>query len=163
MPVACYNHCMQPVLTTGTVGPTRDGSRDEEDSTVTAERDFHGPEDAAARALEALLSELDHCIEELSRARKRAEILLRERRSGRPWLEVVTGEDRPLVVERITTVLSALATAGHAWRHEQAVALRREDVSINRIAALFGVTRQRISALLKESGNDGETAEEAAP
>lgn len=107
------------------------------------------------------MSELDHCVEELRRARIRAEVLLRERRSGRPWPEVVTGEDRPLIVERISTVLAALATAGHAWRHEQAVALQRDGVSINRIAALFGVTRQRISALLKESGNDDETAEGA--
>ena len=117
--------------------------------------------DAASRALEELVSELDHCIEELTRARARAEKLLRERRSGRPWLEVVTGEDRPLVVERISTVLAALATAGHAWRREQAIALQREDVSINRIAALFGVTRQRISALLKEPGVDDDTAGEA--
>jgi predicted transcriptional regulator len=68
----------------------------------------------------------------------------------------VSGEDRPLVVERISTVLASLATVGHAWRREQAVALRREDVSINRIAALFGVTRQRISALLKEPETDPE-------
>jgi plasmid maintenance system antidote protein VapI len=62
----------------------------------------------------------------------------------------VGGEPRPLIVERISTVLSALATAGHAWRREQASALQGEQVSINRIAAMFGVTRQRISALLKE-------------
>jgi hypothetical protein len=122
-----------------------------------AEQDQGRPADAAARALEDLLTELDHCVEELTRARARAEKLLRERRSGRPWLEIVTREDRPLVVERISTVLSSLATAGHAWRREQAVALQREKVSINRIAALFGVTRQRISALLKEPGTDEES------
>ena len=70
----------------------------------------------------------------------------------------MSGEDRPLVVERISTVLASLATAGHAWRREQAAALQRENVSINRIAALFGVTRQRISALLKEPETDTEEA-----
>ena len=106
--------------------------------------------DPAVQALEALVTELDRCVGELTQARDRAQKLLRERRAGRPWLEVVTGESRPLVVERISTVLAALATAGHAWRQEQAVALQAEQVSINRIAALFGVTRQRISALLRE-------------
>ena len=47
-------------------------------------------------------------------------------------------------------MLHTLATAGHAWRREQAMALQDEQVSINRIAALFGVTRQRISALLRD-------------
>ena len=76
--------------------------------------------------------------------------LLRERRTGRAWLEVVNGESRPLVVESVSSVLSRLSGTGHDWRREQALALRRETVSINRIAALFGVTRQRISALLRE-------------
>jgi hypothetical protein len=56
--------------------------------------------------------------------------------SGRPWIEIVTSESRPLVVESISTVLGSLATAGHAWRREQASALQGEQVSINRIAAL---------------------------
>ena len=111
--------------------------------------------DPATRALESLLTELDACITELQHARVRAQRLLEKRRSGGAWLEIVTGEARPLIVERISTVLGSLATAGHAWRREQAVALQREDVSINRIAALFGVTRQRISALLREPDADG--------
>ena len=122
------------------------------------------PEDAAAElaehALENLVTELDACIAELERARHRSKTLLEKRRAGRPWLEIVTGEARPLVVESISTVLGSLATAGHAWRREQASALQAEDVSINRIAALFGVTRQRISALLKERNEAGEAAEE---
>ncbi|MCZ2859229.1 hypothetical protein [Blastococcus sp. VKM Ac-2987] len=109
-------------------------------------------DDLAVESLERLVERIDTSIEELERARARAERLLAERRSGRPWLELVTAEDRPLVVESISTVLGTLATAGHTWRREQAAALHREDVSINRIAALFGVTRQRISALLRETG-----------
>jgi hypothetical protein len=104
----------------------------------------------AERALQELVAELDRCIEELTSARVRAEELLRERRSGRTWTEIVAREARPLVVERISTVLASLARAGHSWRREQALALQGEQVSINRIAAMFGVTRQRISALLKE-------------
>ena len=115
-------------------------------------------EEAAAGALRGLVAELDSCIAQLQHARDRAERLLQKRRDGRPWLDIVTTEARPLVVESISSVLSTLATTGHAWRREQARALREEGVSINRIATLFGVTRQRISALLKESGAD-EAAE----
>lgn len=111
-------------------------------------------DDAALRALEQLISCLDASVEELQRARVRAEQLLADRRAGRPWLDLVTEEARPLVVERVSSVHGTLATAGHLWRREEAAALRRENVSINRIAALFGVTRQRISALLREAGDD---------
>jgi len=104
----------------------------------------------AEAALRELVAELDRCIEELGQARQRAEELLAERRAGHSWTEIVSGEARPLVVERISTVLASLAGAGSAWRREQALALQGENVSINRIAAMFGVTRQRISALLRE-------------
>ncbi|MGY1718459.1 MULTISPECIES: hypothetical protein [unclassified Blastococcus] len=110
------------------------------------------PDEPATQALEGLIACIDGSLVELQRARARADRLLVERRAGRPWLELVTEESRPLVVERVSTVLTSLATAGHTWRCEEAAALQREQVSINRIAALFGVTRQRISALLKESG-----------
>ncbi|MDK3255616.1 hypothetical protein [Blastococcus capsensis] len=109
--------------------------------------------DAAVRALEQLISCIDESADELRRARVRAEQLLVERRAGKAWLELVTEESRPLVVESISTVLASLAGAGHTWRREEAAALQREQISINRIAALFGVTRQRISALLKENGS----------
>ena len=108
------------------------------------------PDDAAAQALEALVQQIDLSVEELRRTRERAVTLLADRAAGRSWLQLVTAEARPLVVESISSVLSSLATAGHTWRREEAAALQREQVSIARIAALFGVTRQRISALLRD-------------
>jgi hypothetical protein len=106
----------------------------------------------AEAALQELVAEIDRCTAELAVARARAEELLIERRSGHSWTEIVSGESRPLIVERISTVLASLAGAGSAWRREQASALQGENVSINRIAAMFGVTRQRVSALLKDEG-----------
>jgi hypothetical protein len=128
-------------------------------SHVAASRNRSAP-DPAAEALEKLVTELDACIAELQRARTRSQSLLEKRRAGRPWLEIVTGQARPLVVESISTVLGSLATAGHAWRLEQASALQAEHVSINRIAALFGVTRQRISALLRERDAEERSSDE---
>jgi hypothetical protein len=137
---------------------TAPGRPSDDDGIHVAGSPQDGATDPATLALENLVTELDACIAELQHARARSQTLLEKRRSGRPWLEVVTGEARPLVVESISTVLSSLATAGHAWRREQASALQGENVSINRIAALFGVTRQRISALLRErAGSAGPT------
>ncbi|MCU1605610.1 MAG: hypothetical protein JWP46_2075 [Modestobacter sp.] len=109
-------------------------------------------DDSATWALRELVDELDTCLTELDRARHRAADLLRQRESGTAWLDIVSAESRPLVVEQISTVLGTLSTAGHAWRREQAAALQAEGVSINRIAALFNVTRQRISTLLRMPG-----------
>ncbi|MGY5884104.1 hypothetical protein [Modestobacter lacusdianchii] len=109
-------------------------------------------EDEATRALCTLMEELDTCTAQLQQARERAELLLHNRRAGHSWAEIVTGEERPLIVEQLSSVLATLSTAGADWRREQAAALQAEHVSINRIAAMFGVTRQRVSALLKESG-----------
>ena len=72
----------------------------------------------------------------------------------RPWNDPEQDLRRALAGPA-STVLAALSAAGHTWRREQATALQAEQISINRIAALFGVTRQRISALLKEGGQEG--------
>lgn len=119
--------------------------------------DTHAGDDPALTALRSLVAALDTCADELSHARERAERLVEQRETGRAWLDIVTAEPRPLVVERISTVLATLATAGSAWRREQARALHAEQVSINRIAAMFGVTRQRISALLRDRPDEDAT------
>jgi hypothetical protein len=115
--------------------------------------------DAATKALDELVVAIDDCVEQLQGARARAVELLAARTAGTAWLDIVTAETRPLVVESVSAVLATLARAGSTFRREQAYALQAERVSINRIAALFGVTRQRISALLRERAAD----EDAAP
>jgi hypothetical protein len=109
-------------------------------------------EDADA-ALDALITELEDCVRQLEHARERAIELRRQRGDGRPWLDIVGGEERPLVVESISTVQASLSGAGSRFRREEALALQAEGVSINRIAAMFGVTRQRISALVRPGGD----------
>ncbi len=121
-----------------------------ETTDATPPDDTAQPDDDALAALEDLVREIDRCATELQLARERAELLLTRRRTGSAWHDIVSAEARPLVVERISTVLSGLAGAGSAWRKAQAHALQDEQVSINRIATLYGVTRQRISALLRE-------------
>jgi hypothetical protein len=106
-------------------------------------------QDAPGRALRELVCEIDVVVRELQNARTRALQLQEQRAEGRTWYDIVSSEDRPLIVEQLSSAISGLATAGGQWRRTQAHALRGEGVSINRIADLYGVTRQRVSALLR--------------
>jgi hypothetical protein len=120
------------------------------------------PGDAAGQALVQLVAELDVVTTELTRARTRALELQEQRAEGRTWYDIVSSEDRPLIVEQISSAMASLATVGGQWRREQAAALSAEGVSINRIAALYGVTRQRVSALLRDHhGAAAHRADEA--
>ena len=73
-----------------------------------------------------------------------------ERAAGRPYSEIVPAEERPLVVEMLTTSVRDLEDAGVRVRRDEARALYDEGMTMEAIAGLFGVSRQRVSALLRE-------------
>jgi hypothetical protein len=106
--------------------------------------------DHATDALRELDRALQASIAELTAARTRVETVLASRSSGRSWREIVHDEERPLVVESVTSVLDQLSAVGSRFRRAQARALHHEGLSMERVAALFGVTRQRVSALLRD-------------
>ncbi|MCE3551736.1 hypothetical protein LWC33_09745 [Pseudonocardia sp. RS11V-5] len=108
------------------------------------------PADPAVAALRELGSQLDRTLADLAEARRRVEQLERLRTGGLSWHEIVTQEERPLVVEAVTRALDDLGSVGGRFRREEARALQREEVSITRIGKLFGVSRQRVSAILHE-------------
>lgn len=62
--------------------------------------------------------------------------------------EFVAAEPRPLIITRMTELLDALSDAAAEVRRAEAHQLRAEGLSHERIARLFGVTRQRAAALL---------------
>ncbi|GAA4839894.1 hypothetical protein GCM10023201_32180 [Actinomycetospora corticicola] len=107
-------------------------------------------------ALAALVTELGSCIESLRAARDRAEELQEQRAGGADWLTAVRAEEPPLIVERISQALGSLNTVGGRWRRREATALHASGMSINEIARLFGVTRQRASVLVREQADAGE-------
>ena len=69
---------------------------------------------------------------------------------GQGVAELVEAEQSPRVVELISANMVALETVGSELRASLALALRDEGLTIETIAGLFGVTRQRISALLRQ-------------
>jgi hypothetical protein len=110
-----------------------------------------GPDDDdAEQALRGLDVALATTIEDLKAARVRLAEIEQKRAEGKSWREIAEHQPRPLVVEVISHALDRLAMAGSSFRRAQADALHREGMSMERVAGLFGVTRQRVSALLRE-------------
>ena len=102
----------------------------------------------ADQALDELCVAVAHAKEQLDRVLARAEVLRHGRAEGRAYADIVAAEDRPLLVELLTGVLDELSGAGAAFRRAEARVLHADGLSQEAIAQLFGVTRQRVGALL---------------
>lgn len=83
------------------------------------------------------------------RAIVRAEAIRAHRLDGRTYREIVTAEEGPLIAELATQSIDELVHAAGQFRRAEAEALHREGLTMDRIAHLFGVTRQRVSVLLR--------------
>lgn len=70
--------------------------------------------------------------------------------AGESVNEAMSHESEPRAVEMISTNLAMLEDVGSKYRAGLALALREDGVTIEAIGSLFGVSRQRISALLKQ-------------
>ncbi len=71
-----------------------------------------------------------------------------------PYAELVGNEDGPLIVHLLTESSAALDTSGANVRRAEAKALYAEGLTMEQIAESFGVTRQRVSALLRKGPKD---------
>ena len=107
------------------------------------------------------VARLSHALREIREAAEANVIRSREIQRRVTWYlgeiekgasieELVNREDSPRIVELLTLNAGALAEVGSGFRASLALALRSEGVTIEVIADLFGVTRQRISALLRQ-------------
>ena len=109
--------------------------------------------EAAERLIAALLEIEAGAAENVDRSReiqRRVKFLRKRLQAGDDLVNLVEREEPPRVVELISSNMTVLETAGSELRAAQALALRSEGLTIEAIAELFGVTRQRISALLKQ-------------
>ncbi len=106
------------------------------------------PQDAD-RALADLCRAVEHTQQQLDQVLERARVLREGRAQSRPYAELVSDEVRPLLVERLTEVLEELSAAGAGFRRAEARVLHGDGLSQEAIGALFGVSRQRVSVLLR--------------
>jgi hypothetical protein len=86
---------------------------------------------------------------------ERAEHIRVMRRAGMPYREIVPNEERPLIVELLTANLELLAGVGSRLRRAEARALYDEGLTMDEIATLFGVSRQRVAVLLRSPEQPG--------
>jgi DNA-binding transcriptional regulator GbsR (MarR family) len=106
--------------------------------------------DVFMEALTELDRALDQCTEMIERMRQRIEHIRGVHAEGRPLHEIVPEEESPLIVQLLTESTNLLHSYGNRVRRTEARALHREGMTMDEIAKLFGVTRQRVSALLRE-------------
>jgi Sigma-70, region 4 len=86
--------------------------------------------------------------------KKRIAQLRRLRARDVPYTELVTSEDGPLIVQLLTESSMALDSCGANVRRAEAQALYAEGLTMEQIGESFGVTRQRVSALLRKRRKD---------
>jgi DNA-directed RNA polymerase specialized sigma24 family protein len=82
--------------------------------------------------------------------KKRIARLRRMRSKGASYTELVSGDER-LIVQLLTESSKALDTSGANVRRAEAEALHAEGMTMEQIADRFGVTRQRVSTLLRKA------------
>lgn len=101
-------------------------------------------------ALAALERALDENDRRARRMRQRIVELAQACATGRAIRDIVPEEETPLVVQLLTESTQALHDYGAELRRAEARVLHREGMTMDEIARLFGVSRQRVSALLRE-------------
>ncbi len=107
------------------------------------------PDDEVLVALDSLIRDLEENIEASHQAIRLADQIRALRRKGHSYTRILDETGRPLVVELITENLERLQTSGASVRQAHAAALHAEGMTMDQIADLFGVTRQRISAVIR--------------
>jgi hypothetical protein len=106
--------------------------------------------EAFMAALDDLERALDESMEMGERMKERIQHIRQVRSEGRPLSDIVPNEQAPLIVQLLTESTNLLHSYGNRVRRTEARALHREGMTMDEIAKLFGVTRQRVSALLRE-------------
>ena len=107
-------------------------------------------EDEFLETLEALENVLADNGRRATLIKKRIAQIRRLRSREATYAEIFSSNDVPLIVHLLTESSTALDTCGANVRRAEAHALYAEGLTMEQIAERFGVTRQRVSALLRK-------------
>jgi hypothetical protein len=116
-----------------------------------------GHDDEVLTALDDVVEELEQTKQRTTVALRRAQLIRRLRAQGRSYREIVQSGQRPLVVQLLSQMIDGLRSAGSRFRRATAQALRRDGMTTDEIARLFGVSRQRVSKLVHTGGQEADT------
>jgi hypothetical protein len=120
----------------------------EETDAEEAESEATG-EDPVVVALTTLSEVAASSADDLISLNEDLAALNNHRARGRPWHRIISDLDSPNPLATLTTIATNFARASGAFRRALAVGLRKEGMQVSEIAALFGVSRQRVSALIR--------------
>jgi hypothetical protein len=80
---------------------------------------------------------------------------IRDRRlSGWSWRRIMDDGESPKALSSLTEIAANFARASGGFRRALASGLRKEGLQVSEVAALFDVSRQRVSALLRPRQSD---------
>ena len=97
---------------------------------------------------------LDVNVEHLALIKRRIAEIQRQHSEGLSYTEIVEAAPPPLLVQLVTESKQMLDGFGARVRRAEALVLHQEGMTMEEIAERFGVTRQRVSALLREARRD---------
>jgi hypothetical protein len=109
--------------------------------------------DGELAALDDLVTAVEQNARDERMLARRIGQLRNGRAEGRSWHDVLDREKRPGALELSAKALGRLTESSGRLRRALARGLRAEGASIPAIAALFGVSHQRVSALLRRGGH----------
>jgi len=107
--------------------------------------------DEVLDALDDLVAVLQDSNRRNQLAMRRARTIRGSRSQDRTYREIFAGDERSLIQEITRKNLDTLLRASARLRRAEASALHAEGMTMEEIAVLFGVTRQRVSVLLREA------------
>ena len=104
---------------------------------------------AMARALDDVADAADVTALDQQRLARRARSMSRQRRFGSSWVQILERERQPGLIALMDRSARRLQEVSGRFRPVLGRALVAEGLSTRQIARMFGVTRQRISAMLR--------------
>ena len=107
-------------------------------------------EDLARQALRALVNVLDSNEERARYVRNRAEQIESMLEQGYTWYQVLSTEERPLIVDVLSQNMALLNEVGGRLRREEARRLLVEGVKEQEIADLLGVSVDHVQVMLED-------------
>ena len=105
--------------------------------------------DPTLLALEELVAAAEQVGRMTEHVCSRAGHIRARRLEGFPYRQIVADEGGPLIAAVLTENIQRLEAAGTRFRQAEAHALHDEGMTMEEIGRLFGLTRQRISALIR--------------
>jgi hypothetical protein len=113
--------------------------------------DKPGPDDEALACLSGLAASSGELYQRLTLFSQRLNSTKGQHLPELPYAQMMTLENRLAMMEQISAAIKAVVREGSRFRRLEARALYAEGLTMAQLATVFGVSRQRVSALLRDT------------